>query len=291
VSRYLADKGLRLARFEHDAAFITSADGEEIGFGLLNIAQLCSSSPPESWQVLISEHISTALGGLGEAGAFEFTSYEALRHGLKLRLYEMSDVTRRAVTWTPLAGIHVTLVCETKNAIITVPADQARRWKKSKRELYEVALQNTKARRNLELLSMETPGGVRIQWLCGDDFFVSSQVLFLDEYVTPTEHGAIVSVPMRQVVLFYPIEDLRVVKAVDDLLPITFGNYQEGPGSVSPNLYWWRNGRFTLLTRAIPQRHPGLGANPGFVIDPPRSFVKLVQRLQLEAKAANRWMA
>ena len=74
----------------------------------------------------------------------------------------------------------------------------------------------------------------------------------LEDYIeSPTPYGAVVAVPHRHVVVFHAIRNLGVVKAISAMLPVAFGMYQEGPGSISPNLYWYRDGKFTLLPSKV----------------------------------------
>jgi hypothetical protein len=46
---------------------------------------------------------------------------------------------------------------------------------------------------------------------------------------------------------------------------------REGPGSITPNLYWYRDGRFTLLPYEI--------ANKQFNFRPPDELVDLMNQL------------
>ncbi len=55
-------------------------------------------------------------------------------------------------------------------------------------------------------------------------------------------YGSLVGVPHRHAVLIYPIENIEVVKVITNLIPIITGMYSEGPGSLSPDLFWHRDG-------------------------------------------------
>ena len=62
------------------------------------------------------------------------------------------------------------------------------------------------------------------------------------EYAHIGERGAIVSMPIRHSVLVHPIDDSTVRPAIAGMIPITRQLFKQGPGSVSPHLYWWRDG-------------------------------------------------
>jgi len=79
--------------------------------------------------------------------------------------------------------------------------------------------------------------------------FGASFVPFLDDAVSfdVSEHGAVVSIPMRQSVLVHPIRGGEVIDAVQAMIPITRQIHQTGPDSVSAHLYWWRAGQLTWI--------------------------------------------
>ena len=48
--------------------------------------------------------------------------------------------------------------------------------------------------------------------------------------------------PRRHTVLAYPIQDASAAWALAPMLGHTAELFAEGPGSISPNIYWWRDG-------------------------------------------------
>jgi hypothetical protein len=111
-----------------------------------------------------------------------------------------------------------------------------------------------------------------IRLLSGDSFFVATWVLMLEEHLAPVpEHGALVVVPNRHAVLFQPIVDVSIVNAVGLLLGVAEAQCRQGPGSISPNLYWWQKGHLTLL----PSRREG----GQFQFMPPSEFAAVLNSL------------
>src|SRR5258705_12485514 len=93
--------------------------------------------------------------------------------------------------------------------------------------------------------------------------------MFLEEHMAKAPpFGAIVAVPHRHAVLFLPIEDMRVMDAVNSMIPIAFGMYQEGPGSLSSGLYWWRSRALTHLPTKVSAQ--------SISFSPPDAFVQEV---------------
>ncbi|MEY3443795.1 MAG: hypothetical protein RLZZ519_2076, partial [Bacteroidota bacterium] len=61
------------------------------------------------------------------------------------------------------------------------------------------------------------------------------------------KHGALVGLPHRHAAIIYPIESLDVIKAVNTLIPIVKGMNEEGPGSLSDNIFLFQNGEFEAI--------------------------------------------
>lgn len=60
--------------------------------------------------------------------------------------------------------------------------------------------------------------------------------------------GALVVVPSRHNLVYHPITDGSVVDAVNSLASYAVGAYGDGPGALSPQVYWWHDGGLTSLT-------------------------------------------
>ena len=94
-------------------------------------------------------------------------------------------------------------------------------------------------------------GGAVLATLTGDSFFVASNLLLLGDYVAADlQWGALAAVPNRHTLVFHPIVDATALRAIDAMVVMANDMCAEGPGSISPNLFWWRDGALrTLPTR------------------------------------------
>ncbi len=97
-------------------------------------------------------------------------------------------------------------------------------------------------------------GHATLQSVFGDSHFVASKALYLGELarqLTGTSlpsAGALVVAPTRHLLAFHPIADGSVVDALNDLAMYALGAYEDGPGPLSPRVYWWHRGGLTSLT-------------------------------------------
>ena len=78
--------------------------------------------------------------------------------------------------------------------------------------------------------------------------------------------------PNRHLAVLLAIEGLGVMEAVAALVPVVAKRYEEGPGSISPHLYWVREGEPLL-------RIPVAVGENGPQVFPPDEFVELLNRL------------
>ncbi len=232
--------------------------GEPSDYGLLNLAQLCNATERAEWARTVTEHFDSALGAGADAGDLEALagSLETAGPALKVRLYHPDYLAQigadRLIHRIPAEGLVETLVYDLPGSVRTVPPEHARRWGRPDGELFRRGLANVRAEASPARQTFDLDRGTRFHALVGDSFFVASHALFLEEYLgPPTEFGALVSVPHRHAVLYHAIADMRVVVAVSSMIPVTFGMYQEGPGSVSAGIYWWREGRLTHLPTQV----------------------------------------
>ncbi|WP_326766125.1 immunity 49 family protein [Streptomyces sp. NBC_01591] len=112
----------------------------------------------------------------------------------------------------------------------------------------------------------------------GDSHFVGSQALFLSAAVRQVtgeslpHAGALVVMPSRHNLVYHPIADGTVVDAVNGLASYALGAFEDGPGALSPRLYWWHRGGLTSLT-AIDED------TRSFSIQPPAPLLGLMRGL------------
>lgn len=113
----------------------------------------------------------------------------------------------------------------------------------------------------------------------GDAHSVATKAVVLPEVVAEVtgrrmpDAGALVAVPTRHLLAFHPIVDGSAADALNDLATYAARAHDEGPGPLSPRVYWWHDGRLTSLTdiddaaRTVEQR-------------PPRELVDVMQALR-----------
>ncbi|MFD3781098.1 immunity 49 family protein [Streptomyces sp. NPDC058612] len=127
----------------------------------------------------------------------------------------------------------------------------------------------------------------------GDSPFVGSLALYLSAAVLRVtgeslpQAGALVVMPSRHNLVYHPIADGTVIDALNSLASYALGAFEDGPGALSPQVYWWHRGGLASLTVID-------GDTRSFSIQPPQPLLGLMKglvRLSRDGRLATRTTA
>ncbi|HEX7195899.1 MAG TPA: hypothetical protein VF364_03590 [Candidatus Limnocylindria bacterium] len=221
-------------------------NGRSSDFGLTNLAQVCHQVGPEGWGATIASHFDNLFAADDASAAVERegADLEAVRSMLKVRLFPDSSLGGMdavpPVSWEFAPGIVATFVYDLPTTVSSVNVEHINRWGLSRDELLAIALENVRGD-TVESQRLTEDGASAAVACFADHFFAASHAFLLAERL-PQEatNGAVFSVPHRHALLYAPIVDLGVVGSINQLIPMSASLFQQGPGSISPALYWWR---------------------------------------------------
>jgi hypothetical protein len=243
-------------------------------FDLQNLAQICHGSQQPEWPKIIREYFDrlfqaqTTHRAPLERFADDFSEARGL---LKVRLYPSSmDAVHLLVGHQPMEAVVAALTYDLPETVASVPHSHVTGWGVPLPELFDIGLANVQEQDPISPAVVDLDAGVSLSILNGESYFTATHSLFLGDYLDPTVmHGAIFAVPHRQAVIFYPIVDSGALRAIYAIIAIAQGMYKDGPGSISPELYWWRGeGRVDLL--------PTQATKNSLEFVPPPDFVELM---------------
>ncbi|MEV0977445.1 immunity 49 family protein [Streptomyces sp. NPDC049915] len=262
----------------HDDIVVTGTDVLHSGrrSPLTTLAQRCRDIPEEQWPELVRQHFAR----LENASRGDEDAEELLR-GTRLRLLPDDAFPEEAAGSfryvRPVAdGLLAALALDTPESVrILHDGDVARvdaeqLWAAGRANLLAEPVRHEEVR---------TAAGAVLHSVYGDSHFVASRALALPELVREVtgrdlpEAGALVAVPTRHLLAFHPIADGTVVDAVNDLGSYALGACQDGPGSLTPRLYWWHRGRLVCLTH-IDEETRSLSVRA------PQELLELMKRLR-----------
>ena len=241
----VAELGLSVASIDPGA--IRLRNGHSLA--LLQLAQHCHGRPRNDWSALILGHIRTMVTHL------DHPSELASMIDLRLRLVPDTPADAgalRALGARPFAdGIVQVLAVDVDDAVRCVSSDEivALGWDLD--EAWASAKVQTELLETPDEIHVIDIGGADMIHVFGERPYTAGRVGIIDdviaEYADIGDNGAIVSLPLRHSVLVHPIDDAAVRGAIGGMIPITRQLHQQGPGSVSPHLYWWRRGELEWI--------------------------------------------
>ena len=273
-------------RTETRAAFArrgvtTTAEGWRLRAGdweypLEALAHKCRRVEDEHWAAVIDEHVAALLSSSGGADDLD-------RDGLLATMYVRllpddfaPDPNAFRYPRPVAAGLVEALAVDLPDKVQVLDDDRVAR----------VGLEAARAAglRNLAALPIEdhevahTSDGTAIHLINGESMFVASMAVVLPELMRrtigtePPADGVFVAVPWRHNLAFHPIVDTSSVDALNALTNYAVGAYDDNPGSLSPRVYWWRNGTLTATTEIDDQAQT-------IAVVPPPDLIAVFDRL------------
>ena len=250
--------------------------GQSSDYGLTNLVQLCHQVGRRDWSAAIASHFDNLFAAAdADADVREMArSFDGIRSMFKVRLYPGTSLggmePNPPASWELASGLTAAFVYDLPTTVSTANAEQVRDWGLDHDELLRAALDNLR----VDAVEDQTIGEGRsaVVACVADHFFAASHALLLAERLPPeATAGAVFIVPHRHALLYAPMVDVGVVQSINQLIPMGVSMFQQGPGSISPGLYWWREGSVTLL----PAEFDGQKVN----FAPPDDFVQALNAL------------
>lgn len=250
--------------------------GEWHEFGLSNLAQLCHMVGEREWRGTIAEHFDNLFVAADDDARVKELArdFEGVRSLFKVRLYPGANLggidPKPPASWEYAPGLTAVFVYDLPTTVKTANESEIEHWGRSREELLSAALENVRA----DEVDVKPLGeGPSAPIACfAEHFFAASHAFLLGERLPPEANGsAVFAVPHRHALLYAPLVDLSVAESINALILRAAAMFQEGPGSISPSLYWWREGSVTLLPSQFD------GSNVQFF--PPDDFVQALEEL------------
>ena len=249
--------------------------------GLGNLAQLCHQSPDERWLDHVERHFRVAEQSLRDARQLERTKadLDAVRHLLAVRLYPEEHLQAlpgaHLVYRSDLPGTISTLVYDLPHGLQSVRDADVEAWGVHLDKLFEMALDNVRRTFTARIESIALDNSSLLS-ISGESLLATTTILLLDDYPQCLGgEGTVAAVPNRMGVLAHPVEDASVLPALQALLQAVPRMYADGPGSISPRIYWYHRGEFLDLPYTIE------GSQAEF--RPPEEFVAMLNRVMGES--------
>jgi hypothetical protein len=263
-----------------DGFLTTKLDGKDESFGLVNLAQNCKLAKKSDWPQIIKGHFDALARSKNDEADLQknLTDFNKIKDLIAIQLYPddylnaPGELKKEVITRNSIPGVNNTLVLDLPSSIRPVKSSEAKVWNKTEDELFALAFNNTFNKIKPEIIEQQMPGG-KVAFITSDNFLTAVLVLNLKKFAQCLgTHGSLVSIPTRGVIMCYPINDLAVVKAISSYAPFVSKLNAEGPGSLSPKLFWFQDDKFTDLPYKL--------ENGKLNFAPPQNFLDMLNKLE-----------
>lgn len=216
-------------------------------WGLGNLLQTCATRLPHEFGGLIAAHFDLLerADTQGQQLALKLNDWEYARPRLRIRLWdtEVREALARTITRETIPGLISALSVDLPEAIQTVSQEQALKWDKTPVELFDIARENTwdAVKPKPKLLDAANLGNIQV--IEDDSYYTASVALQIDrlpKLLGP--HGVFISVPTRGGMLALPFHKMADLQLLAHLVRFTRHCFEQGPGSVSYRIWWYRTG-------------------------------------------------
>jgi hypothetical protein len=206
-------------------------------FGLVNLAQHLDGIDEELWPGPVRDWVQRLL----RIRPAETSDYHQAAPRLRVRLAADASHPGWAVHRRVCDGLDEMLMLRNDVGCETVNEDQLAAWGQPAEQVWNEAREHTiwDETRQRRILAR---GKSRVVWV-RDSFFASSLLLNLDHLISRSNsHGALAMAPCRDALLYVEMKTAEVVHQAAAMMEIGSQWYVDGPGSISPDLFWYRRG-------------------------------------------------
>jgi len=208
----------RLFFDDHEGVVHIHVEHGTLQCGLYNIAVKCASVKTTAYAREVETHFDRVLKGHEREPGPLPESFDEVRDYVRVRLYtnafvaaSKAQVISRQIT----PDLQALVVYDLGHAAASMSPEHAEHWNLSSEEVFDIAIENTNkqpwSRGSFELRRGEAFA------LLDTEGYAASQVLELDKHSPSLQHGAVVAMPCRQILICYPIVPSTVMDALTEL--------------------------------------------------------------------------
>jgi hypothetical protein len=256
VRQACAERGIEVTVY---ADHVRSSRGDE--FGLWNVAAACHNDArgEPAWPVIISEHVGALLARMGRPGIGDLTLAE-LQSRIYAKLFRADDLpSRQGLSYLrePVPGLVESLVADFPDTVSWLHDNDVERLG-GVAALRELGLSNLRALPVEQHRHIATGDGGTFEVLLGESVYTASRALvmphLLEQVMGPVDpgNGVLFALAARNQLAIHVISNQSAIPSLRQLARFALAGFDDGVGSLSPDVFWWRDGTWTQVTRAEP---------------------------------------
>ncbi|RBQ19108.1 hypothetical protein DP939_17540 [Spongiactinospora rosea] len=256
--------------FSADGAVMTLSGPKDLVVRLTGLRREAARRTREDWPMLVSEHLAHTVAVAGEP--LDACDLDQVRPLLRTRVSLADDLEGERVVARHLSpDLIEVLTLGYAGAVRPVRPEEAGCWPIPAGQALDLALRNARDDERLSVARADLDG-VAVWRLTGPTASAAAHLRHLDDYLPVPEDGVLVALPRAGTLLIHPVEGIGVVRAIERLRLHAQREADRHTDGLSPQVYWWRAGRLTLI-RADVVAHDG---QTRLVVAPPPEFARLL---------------
>jgi hypothetical protein len=213
---------------------------------LRNLAQDCQGSEVAQWASIIENYFQQVEKVSSTVFEYSASNFSDISDNIVVRLWPEGTLQNvgsdNIIYRKELSGTISTLALYLPDSVIAVTPKMVNAWEKNLNDLFTLGLRNVTRICEPDIVETVLANEVKTLMITKDNnFFTATHILLLENHPRCLgTFGALVSAPIRDLVMCYPINEKQDIGQIAYMLAdITQDVCRKGPGSVSPYLYWY----------------------------------------------------
>jgi hypothetical protein len=168
-------------------------------------------------------------------------------------------------------GLVNALVVDLPHAVSWLTDTEVKRFG-GKTALREAGLANLRVLPVEQRKHMQAPDGGTFEVFLGESVYTASRVLVMEDLLARVpglrvdgSHGVLAAMATRNQMAVHVIRDRSVIPSLRLMARFAVAGFTDGTGPLSPNVFWWRDGHWTQITRCESDRAISVIDDPDFI--------------------------
>lgn len=268
ITRYFEQHSSQYIIDFSKGAIFESSNTNHMQYGLDTVAQMYHQASFEDKKKVVPNHFNSLFKSIKEEEKIlkDINDFSKMKKFLAVRLYPTNyepNTYEMLVYREDIEGIYTVLVLDLPSTSRNIRPEEVERWGINRNELFKIGLENVFSKSKVEIKELKLIDELYVGLLEGDSIYTTTSVMRIEKYPELIgKYGSLIIIPHRHAVVAYPIENKEVIKMTNHLPVLATNMFNEGPGSITPNLYWYHNDKFTKIDYQLDLQNKSLNLNP-----------------------------
>lgn len=219
-----------------------------------NLIRLLCGESLNNWKINVEEHFNKLLNK--PELNFDLQNFESIKNILSLRVYpdgyfKSIDFQGKIEYEVDFELTKTTLVFDFPDKFTPVEKKYIKKWGVDKEMLFKIAQKNIN-KQKITIDKKSYPGDIELYTFFSGDYSIS----YLRDFernagFAKGDFGALVMIPTRGSGFVHPINGKDITMVISEIHNMIFNFFEEDPGPINANYYWYYNGKFTMFPISV----------------------------------------